>query len=83
MPQCEELWAQNVPVSETMDPVCPTVRNGGPSMPQCEELWAQFVAWQAIVPSYLSQLVLLACQRVWKGQHNVATADCSLTVDKP
>ena len=52
-------------------------------MPQCEELWAQFVAWQAIVPSYLSQLVLLACQRVWKGQHNVATADCSLTVDKP
>jgi len=41
MPHCEELWAQNAPVSGAVDPVCPTVSNGGPIMPQCEELWAQ------------------------------------------
>ena len=72
MPQYEELWAQNVPVSGAVDPVCPSVRNYGPSM---------FLA-EATVTSYLNQLVLTACQRVRKGQqHNVATADCSVSIN--
>ena len=80
MSQCEKLWAQYVPISGAVDPVCPNVRNDGPSIPHCEELWTQYVPWRGEMSIYLSQLVLLACQRVGTGQHNVATADCCLTV---
>jgi len=54
MSQCEELWAQYVPVSGavdpqyvtmsgTVDPLCPTVRNCGPRMPRYRERWTQYV----------------------------------------
>jgi len=49
-------------------------------MPQCENCGLIMFLGEAIVTSYLSQLVLLACQRVRNGQHDVATADCSLFI---